>query len=146
MKNKYTLELEINLPRDKVIELWDNPDNMKHWQPDLISFEHMSGEPGQVGAKSKILYRMGKKEIVMIQTITSKNLPDEFSGTLETKGLWNKFENRFSELGSDKTKLILDGEFKCEGYMRILAFLMPSMFKKQSFRYMERFKEFAEKA
>ena len=56
---KYSTEIEINLPLKKVIELFDNSENLKKWMPDLVSFEHLSGEPGQVGAKSKMRYQMG---------------------------------------------------------------------------------------
>lgn len=80
---KYTNEVIINAPVNRVIELFDNADNMKEWQPGLVSFEHLSGTPGQVGAKSKLKYKMGNREIEMIETITVKNLPEEFSGTVE---------------------------------------------------------------
>lgn len=143
---KYTLDIEIDLPRAKVVELFDNPDNLKKWQLDLVSFEHLSGDPGQVGAKSKLLHKMGKREVEMIETVTSRNLPDEFSGTYEAKGVWNLVENRFVEVDENKTKWILDTEFKCSGFMRIMALLMPGMFKKQSFKFMQQFKEFAERA
>ena len=49
----YTVAIEIDLPRDRVIELFDNPDNLFKWQTGLQSFDHLSGEPGQPGAKSK---------------------------------------------------------------------------------------------
>lgn len=35
---KYTCEITINQPLNKVIELFDNPDNLKHWQPGLASW------------------------------------------------------------------------------------------------------------
>jgi len=77
----YSTTIDIDLPIDRVIELFDNPDNMKKWQPQLESFEHVSGESGKPGAKSKLKYKMGKREVEMIETITVNNLPDEFSGT-----------------------------------------------------------------
>jgi len=85
---KYTTEIEINKPIDRVIELFDNPENMKYWYPGFVSFESLVGEIGKEGAKSKIKYKIGEREIEMIQTITKRNLPGEFCGTYETKGLW----------------------------------------------------------
>ena len=143
---EYTLELEIDLPRDRVIELFDSTENLKEWQKGLVSFEHMSGEPGQEGAKSKILYKMGKREVEMIETITHRNLPDEFFGTYETKGVWNRIENRFMEAGPNKTKWVFTSEFQCSGFLKIMAFFMPGMFKKQSKEFMEDFKTYAEAA
>ena len=141
---KYTTEVEINLPRKRVIELFDNPDNMPKWQPGLISFEHISGEAGQPGAKSRLKYKMGKREIEMIETVAIRDLPDEFSGYYETKGVWNEVKNYFSEIDSGKTKWKLEAEFKCSGFMRLIALVMPGMFKKQTLKSMMDFKKFAE--
>jgi hypothetical protein len=141
---KYNVEITINLPRTKVIELFDSTDNLKKWQPGLISFDHVSGTPGEVGAKSKLHYRMGKRDIEMIETITVKNLPDEFSGTYEAKGVWNEVKNFFYEVDEQTTKWVSENEFRCSGFMKIFIFLMPGSFKKETQKYLEQFKEFAE--
>ena len=60
---KYSVDIEIDLPRARVVELFDNPDNLKHWQPGLVSFEAISGVPGEPGGRSRLRYQMGKKEI-----------------------------------------------------------------------------------
>lgn len=143
---KYRLEIDIDLPRDKVIELFDNVDNLKHWQPELVSFSHLSGTPGQVGAKSRLLYNMGGREMEMIETILERNLPDTFFGTYEIEGIWNQIDNRFIVLNDRKTRWQLDSEFRGGGIMKIMIWLMPGMFKKQSFKYMQQFKAFAEAA
>lgn len=141
---KYTSEIEINQPIDKVIELFDNPDNMRKWMEGLQSFEHLSGKQGEVGAKSKLKFKMGKREIEMIETITVRNLPQEFSGTYEAKGVYNIVKNSFIKLSDSKTKYITENEFQFSGFMKIIAFLMPSAFKKQSYKYLLDFKNFAE--
>jgi hypothetical protein len=140
-------EIIISLPRERVIELFDNTANLKRWQPELLSFEHLEGEPGQVGAKSNMHYRMGKREIEMIETITVRELPDKFCGTYEAKGVWNSVENRFVETGPDQTKWVMQTEFKFEGLlMKLVGAIMPGSFRKQTFTHMVRFKEFAEGA
>ncbi|MCZ4696003.1 SRPBCC family protein [Ancylomarina euxinus] len=141
---KYEVEVDINLSREIVIRLFDNPANMKHWQPGLVSVEHLSGQPGEVGAKSKLYYKMGKREVVMIETITSKNLPSEFSGTYEAKGVWNHVQNYFIEINENKTVWKSVNEFRCTGFFKIMIFLMPGMFKKETCKHLVNFKEFAE--
>jgi uncharacterized membrane protein len=141
---KYTTEIEIEKPIEKVIELFDNADNLKKWMEGLQSFEHISGTPGQPGAKSRLFFKIGKREVEMIETITVRNLPDEFSGTYEAKGVFNIVKNRFEELSDTKTKYITENEFQFKGFMKIFAFLMPGAFKKQSYKYLELFKHFAE--
>ena len=143
---KYKMEIEIDLPMQTVIELFDDTENMKHWQPTLLNYRHLTGEPGQVGAKSEHTHKLGKRTITMVETVTSRNLPDELSGTYEAKGALNNCVNRFSEIGEDRTLWKTENEFICSGFLRIMAFLMPSGFKKETWRHMESFKRFAEQA
>lgn len=141
---KYQTEIEINQPIDKVIKLFDNPENMKKWMEGLQSFEHLSGTPGQPGAKSKLKFKMGNREMEMIETIKVRNLPGEFSGTYESKGGLNIVTNRFVKLSENKTRQITEQEFQFKGVMKIMAVLMKGAFIKQSKKYGEAFKKFAE--
>jgi len=141
---KYTCDIVIDKPIDEVIALFDNPDNMEKWQPGFISHEHISGESGMPGAKMRLKYKMGKRDIEMVETILTRNLPEEFSGTYEAKGVYNIVKNSFEPIGENKTMWKTYQEFKFSGFMKIIGFLMPGSFKKQSMKYMELFKEFAE--
>jgi len=60
--------------------------------------------------------------------------------------MWNKVENYFSEISSDKTRRKTVNEFKAAGFTKIFIWLMPGAFKKQTLQYMKLFKEFCEKA
>ena len=82
----------------------------------------------------------------MVETITKRNLPDKFFGTYETKGLWNEVRNYFTEEDDHKTRWRLDTEFKGSGFMKIMMFISPGMFKKQTLKSMNDFKIFAENA
>jgi carbon monoxide dehydrogenase subunit G len=143
---KYITEIIIEVPIDKVIELFDNPENMKEWQPGLISFETYEGEAGKPGAKSRLIYQMGKRTVEMIETIEVRKLPQEFSGTYEVKNVWNRVRNFFEAMDGQKTKYITEHEFRFSGFMKLMAFFMPMAFKKQSLKYMKLFKEFAERS
>lgn len=143
---KYSSEVIIHLPVARVVELFDNPDNLKHWQPGLVSFEHLSGTSGQVGAKSRLRYKMGKRDLEMIETITVRDLPREFSGTYEVQGVFNIVSNHFEALPDGSTRYISIQEFQFKGLMmKVIGFLMPGMFKKQTQKYLDDFKAFAEK-
>lgn len=141
---KYSHQIEIKLPLNKVIELFDNPENMKQWQPGLIGYELIDGEAGQPGTKMRLNYKMGKREIEMIETISVRNLPEEFSATYEAKGVWNEVKNTFEETPEGNTIWKTENEFKFKGFMKLMAAVMPGAFKKQSFKYLVYFKEFAE--
>lgn len=141
---KYTTEIEIDKPIDQVIALFDNPDNMSKWMEGLQSFEPISGTPGQVGAKSRLVFKLAKREIEMIETVTARNLPDKFRVIYETKGIFNIVKNRFEKLSENKTRYLTENEFQFKGFMKIIGFLMPGSFKKQSMKYLQDFKKFAE--
>ncbi|HMU47668.1 MAG TPA: SRPBCC family protein [Chitinophagaceae bacterium] len=144
---KYSNEVIIDQPLNKVIELFDNPENLSKWQPGFISMEHLSGSPGQPGAKSRLIYRMGKgrRQIEMTETITRRDLSHEFHGIYETKNVSNIQKNFFTEVTPGKTKWVSESEFKLSGMMKFFGWLMPGAFKKQSQKYLDMFKEFAEK-
>ncbi len=141
---KYSNEVVINLPLKKVIELFDSEENLFKWQPELLSMEHQSGEKGKVGAKSKMLYKMGKREVEMIETITVHDLPKEFSATYEAKGVWNEMKNYFEEIDATTTRWHSDSHFKFSGFMKLIGIFMPGAFKKQSQKSLDLFKSFAE--
>ncbi|MGJ8661498.1 MAG: SRPBCC family protein, partial [Bacteroidota bacterium] len=129
---------------DKVIALFSEQDNMKKWMKGLESFENVSGTPGEVGAKMNMKFKMGKRDIEMTETITAKNLPETISMEYNAKDVWNGVKNSFIKVADDKTKYITEHEFQFKGFMKIMGFLMPGAFKKQSMKYLIDFKRFAE--
>ncbi|MHB1319331.1 MAG: SRPBCC family protein [Anaerolineae bacterium] len=143
---KYTNEVMIDLPRERVIELFDNPENLAKWQPGLQSFEHLSGEPGRPGAKSRLVYKEGGRHVEMVETIESRNLPDEFAAIYEAKGVWNVTKSHFEEVGPTKTRWFMENEFRLSGLMAVMAIFMRGSFPKQTQTEMGRFKAFAEGA
>lgn len=141
---KYTCEITVDLPRDAFIEKLDNPENMRHWQRGLVDYEHLSNKPGAEGSQMSLRYKMGKREFEMVETILKRNLPDEFHMTYDTKGVHNVQKNYFKEVDG-KTLWVSESEFQFSGFgMKLMAFLMPGAFKKQSLKYLEDFKAFAE--
>ena len=142
---KYTREIVIELPRDRVIELFDDADNLSKWQEGLQSFEHVSGEPGQPGATSRLIYEHRGRHVEMIETVTRRDLPDEFTCTYETEGVWNLMNNRFSEEGPDRTRWIAETEFRCSALkMRLMFIFMRFLFTRQTLKGLRDFKTFAE--
>ncbi len=141
----HTVCIDIDLPRDKVIELFDSPENLFKWQPGLQSFEHISGTPGEPGAKSKLVSLNGKRRIELIQTVTKRNLPDEFNGTYEWGGGLNTVENRFIELAPDRTKWVSTSTYVCTGFMmKLMMFLFGAKFREHNMTILRNFKAYCE--
>ncbi len=141
----YTVEIEINRPRNEVIELFNSPENLFCWQTGLQSFEHISGEAGQVGAKSLLVYLNGKHRIELTETITHVDLPDEFNGTYEWGGGMNTLVNRFIEVDANTTRWESTCAYTFSSIMlKLMGFLMGGKFKQQNMAFLKNFKAFCE--
>ena len=143
---KFTCTVDIDLPLDRVVELYNNPDNMKYWQDGFISFEHVNGEPGKAGAQSHITYKMGKKEMVLLETIVKRELPHTFNGTYEGDFGKNTMNNTFSKLSDNKTRWRADLEYlQANGFiLKVMTKLFPGIMKKQTQKWSDQFKAWAE--
>ena len=140
----YTLEIEIDQPKAKIAELFGNPDNLAYWQPGFQSCEPLespAGEPRQY----RMLYKHGKRDIEMHETVIADDLPDKYTARYKAPGMVMHIENVFEELSSNKTRWVSHNTATVSGFfMRLMTFIMPGCFKKQSFLYMKHFKAFAE--
>ena len=143
---KYTTEIIVKVPLDVFIEKLDHSDNLKHWQRGFVDSEHIAGVPGKIGAQMQLNYKFGRRRMALTETITYTDLPNEFHATYNAKGMYNVQKNYFKTTGNNYTKWTSENEFYPTSLtMRLMTLLMPRAFKKQSRKYMEDFKNFAEK-
>jgi len=142
---KYTCEIEIDLPIDKVVAFWNNEEYYNKWQDDFQSIVLLSGTPDSKGAQSKIIYD-GKQKIELIETIISSDLPREKIALYEHSHMTNTQISRFKAVNQNKTLYISEVEYiKFNGFMiKLMAKLFPGKFKEQSQKWMNQFKKFAE--
>jgi len=140
---RYTTEVIIDVPRDRVVQLFTDPAHFVDWQPGLERYQLVSGTQAQVGAKAELTTRTGSRTIEMTETVETNSLPDELGVIYETDGVWNRTLNHFMVESPDSTRWVSDNEFRFEGVRKGLALLTGS-FKKESLEIMERFKTFAE--
>jgi uncharacterized membrane protein len=140
---KHTSEVTIDLPRQRVIELLGDRDNLAQWQTGLRSYELLIGEEGQVGARARLVRDMMGRRIEMIETVISRDLPDAFTSTYETKGVLNRVQNRFYEITPEKTRWVMESELTISGGMAILGGVIRGAIEKQTVDQMRRFKAFA---
>lgn len=142
---KYTCSIEIDLPIDKVVALWENEKHFKEWQDGFQSIQHVSGTPNTEGAKSKIIFD-GDRRIELLETIIQSNLPQVKSALYEHKHMTNTQTTRFQRIKNDKTLFTSEVEYiKFNGLIiKLMAKLFPGKFKAQSQKWMNQFKAFAE--
>jgi hypothetical protein len=141
---KYAISIDISLSRDRVVELFDSSEHYRDWQDSLVRLERIDGVAGQVGTKMWLHHKMGKRDISMLETVMLRDLPERYSATYETHGVWNEASSRFYDLENGHTRWELTSEFRCSGFMWLMTKLMPGSFKKQTSATMKAFKDFAE--
>jgi hypothetical protein len=143
-----TPTIQINLPINKVVELFMDKSNFKEWKKDFISYEHISGIPGEVGAVTKLV----SKRVTMFETITSKNFPAEIIEEYEHKRgvktvMVHKASNRFISIAENRTLFEVEmAIIKVDGFLlKLMMKLMAGAGRKYAQDQLNQFKVFAEK-
>ncbi len=138
---------DINQNIDKLAELFADPNNLKEYQDGFISKELLSGEEGEDGAVSKMYFKHGKRDMELIETITANKLPNSFEASYHHKHMDNTMKCTFTALDNNKTRYEYEFEYtRINWFMpKLIAILFPGMYRKQGEKWMNQFKEFAEK-
>lgn len=143
---KHKAEIIIDAPRDRVWAVFDNPDNMRRWQPTLESVEHKSGMPGQSGAVAELRYRENGREIVMTETISERREPDFLAGIYESDFGSNIVVNQFEAVDDRTTRWTMWCNFRFHGFMKLMALFMGPKIRRRVNADLQRFKHLAEKS
>ena len=139
---KFVCSININKPINEVVNLFEDPEALKQSQEGFIRMEHLSGNEGEGGAKSKLVY----KKFDLIETIIHNTLPKEFFAKYEHKSMINTMRSNFNILGESETRLTTEVEYtEFKGFfIKLIAKLFPSMFKKQVDKWLIKFKAYCE--
>jgi hypothetical protein len=152
---KYTISIEVALPRDEVVQLIADPAHTPKWLRGLVLHEPVNGAHGQVGTTSRVVFQTGKQRMEATETITRLEPADlravpssvvvHYEREIAAKGMWQAQRDRLSEAGAGTTLWESESEFRFDGVlMRLVGLLVPGTFRKQSRQHMEDFKAFAE--
>ncbi|MFB9316057.1 SRPBCC family protein [Cryptosporangium minutisporangium] len=152
---KYTVSIEIALPRERVAQLLADPAHLPKWLRGLVLHEPISGAHGQLGTTSRVVFQTGKQKMECIETITRREpvdlhgIPREtvvrFDREIVGEGMWSAVRDRLTEAGPETTLWQSENEYRFSGVMmRLVGLLMPGAFRKQSRQHLQDFKAFAE--
>ncbi|MFC9762338.1 SRPBCC family protein [Rhodococcus jostii] len=152
---KYTVSIEIALPRETAVQLLADSAHLPKWLRGLVLHEPLSGVHGQVGTTSRVVMQMGKQKIECTETITRREPADlrgipkgsvvHFDREIVGEGMWSAVRDRLTEAGPEMTLWVSESEYRFSGLlMRLVGLLMPGAFRKQSQQHMQDFKAFAE--
>lgn len=142
---QYVTEVIIKKSISEVIQKLDSTENLKHWHDGLISTEHISGIPNELGATMRLNYSFGNRRMQIIERVTKQNFPNEFHASYTTKGVRNNQENYFIATQDNYTQWTSKNEFQPTSFkMSAMLFFMPRAFKNQTKSYLNNFKNFVE--
>jgi hypothetical protein len=138
MKLKFQLTIDGAL--DEVWATFDNPNNMRRWQPNLKSFAHKSRDPGQTDAISELVYDENGSRIVMAKTITERREPVFLAGVYDTK--WGKtlVVNHVEKVDDNTTSRERWCNFTFKGFMKIMSLFFAGSISRRTESDMQRFK------
>lgn len=152
---RYTVSIEITLPREKVVQLLADPEHLPKWLRGMVLHEPLNGEHGQLGTTSRVVMQTGQRKIECTETITRREPADlreipktgvvHFEREIVGEGMWSAVRDRLTESSPETTLWESETEFRFSGFlMKLVGILMPGAFRKQSQQHMQDFKAFVE--
>lgn len=142
MKLNYDIVIDRDL--DSVWKAFDNPDNLRRWQPTLESFERLAGEPGKPGTVSRLVYVENGRRIEMTETISERRAPHFLAGLYDSAMGSAIVVNHFADTGGGRTRWTMYWNHRTKGWFRLLAPFVHGAMKKRVEADLNRFKLFAE--
>ncbi len=139
-------QIKIDAPQEFVASYIRRSEYFDKWQDDFQSATLLSGEQDTVGAKTRLLYKFGKSDMELIETIRDNNLPHFFEALYEHKHMDNTMLSTFEDAGDNTTIYTTHVDYiELKGIMiKIMTKLFSSKFKKGPEKWMRQFKTLVE--
>jgi hypothetical protein len=145
MKN--IVEVEINVPQEKLAALLGDPSNSQEWMAGLESYKPLSGKPGQVGASYQLAFKNGKRLMVFTATTTKRDLPHELRISMDSAMVQIEAIATLTAVSPTQTKYTFEQNFHFKGLVnKIMGALVQGTIKNQQRKDVEGFKRFAEQS
>lgn len=134
---RFTKEVVLEQPIERVRVLTSDPAHLHHWQPDLVSITQHGEMPGAAGSTATLTYR----GFTLEETVLSANASERVS-RYETRGMVHTIANRYTALDDRRTLLVCDNEFQLSGLLRLGRRVLEKSLREQVDRNVENFKKF----
>lgn len=143
---KYKGSIMVNQSRARVVEAFMDEAAMKKYQDGFQKKELLSGTKGTDGAKSRMYYQHGKREMILEETIVANRLPETFEAFYHHEQMDNTMKCTFVEVDNGQTRYEYEFEYTRMNWVipRLIAILFPSVYRKQAEKWMKQFKELLE--
>jgi len=141
---KSIVELDVELPRERVATLFADPENSTAWMHDLAKYEPISGQLGAQGFKYRLTPKKG--DMVFVATVISNDLPNATSVDLRAARVSVAVTARFIAISPSRSRLVSVEVFTFKGVVgKIMGLFAGGAIRKAHREHMESFKRFAER-
>jgi hypothetical protein len=141
---KSVVELDIDVRRNELADLFADPRNNPKWMDDIERIEPVRGELGAPGSVYRIVPKRGK--LVFVATVVTRELPSELRLSLDAPSVSVLVVDKFVPLSDQKSKLVSEETFSFKGaFNRIFGSVARFAIKRAHRKHMESFKRFAER-
>ncbi|MBK8503417.1 MAG: SRPBCC family protein [Saprospiraceae bacterium] len=144
---KHKGSIDIAKPRSEVVKYFADPSYLGEYQDGFIKKDLISGEQGEEGAISKMLYHFGNRDMELMETIITNRLPDSFESSYHHKQMDNTMKCKFIQLDAERTRYEHEFEYTRIDWLmpKLMAILFPGVYRKQAEKWMTQFRDFVEK-
>ncbi|USX48834.1 SRPBCC family protein [Lentzea sp. HUAS12] len=134
---RFTQEVVLEQPIERVRVLTSDPAHLHRWQPDLVGITPHGETPGAVGSTATLTYR----KFTLEETVLAANA-DERISRYETRGMVHTITNRYSAIDDQRTLLVCDNEFQLSGLLALGRRMLEKSLREQVERNVGNFKTF----
>ncbi|MGB1283893.1 MAG: SRPBCC family protein [Polaribacter sp.] len=143
-ETNYTTEVEINKLLEEVFAVFEAPETIKKWLPEVKSIEPIEVKAGKVGSTYKMIVANEGEEMVMIEKIIAYIPNQKMTFQFDSDQMLKTDDFNFTSNGTT-TKMVQHSTVKSKSYMMSCLFpYFKGTFKSMSQDYMNQFKKIVE--
>ena len=141
---KYTTEVEINKPIEEVFTVFEDPQTLKKWLPEVKSIEPIDVKEDKIGSTYKMIVENEGQEMIMIEKITTYIPNQKMTFQFDSDQMLKTDDFNFTSNGTT-TKMVQHSRVRSKSYMMGCLFpYFKGTFTSISQGYMNRFKKLVE--
>ncbi|MEQ6124806.1 SRPBCC family protein [Pseudotenacibaculum sp. MALMAid0570] len=144
-ESNYTMEIEINKPLSETFKIFNDQSTISEWIPEITKIEAINEKPGITGSEYRITMDNEGQVMTMKEKVLAFVENEKVTLYFDAEGMFKTDDYSFVSEGS-KTKIILNVAYQGKSYILNCVFpYFKGTFKGIDQKYLENFKEFAEK-
>lgn len=145
---KYTVEITIHCPINHVVDAFLAVEDFPLWQDGFQRYDLLQGSLWQNGAMAEIEFKQNGQKIILEETILENHLPAKIMAQYVHQHMENVQTTYFIQNNAGQTSVISEVEYTAfKGFLpKIMSWVMPKMFEKQSLKRLQDFKQHLEKS